>query len=77
MQNFNFLIDIINTVTLINFGVTHQTSDGFTFGQSFWFTVCSTIASVITNVTLIWDFLRTPDFAASGKSLCVYIVTQG
>jgi hypothetical protein len=49
------------------FGVIHAVSDGFTYGQSFWMTVCSTIVSFITNVTLIVDLIRTPDFSKSGK----------
>ena len=49
------------------FGVIHAVSDGFTYGQSFWMTVCSTIASIFTNVTLIVDLIRTPDFSKSGK----------
>lgn len=48
------------------FGVEHRFNDGFTYGQSFWLTVCSTAASTITNVTIIVDFVRTPDFAHRG-----------
>ena len=29
--------------------------------------VCSTIASSVTNVSLIWDLWKTPNFAKSGK----------
>ncbi|KAK7059765.1 tandem pore domain k+ channel [Favolaschia claudopus] len=61
--------DIINIVTLVIFGVEHRFDDGFTYGQSFWITVCSTIVSTFTNVTLITDLLRTPDFDNSGSGL--------
>lgn len=61
-------IDLINIVTVIVFGVEHRFDDGFTYGESFWMTVCSTAASTITNVSLIYDYVKTPDFAKSGKS---------
>ena len=59
-------IDIINIICVTTFGVEHRFNDGFTYGQSFWLTVCSTAASTITNVTLIMDYIRTPAFAQSG-----------
>lgn len=62
-------LDIINIITVTIFGVIHRFNDGFTYGQSFWFTVCSTIASSLTNITLIIDFVRTPDFARSSSGL--------
>ncbi|TFY80973.1 hypothetical protein EWM64_g3038 [Hericium alpestre] len=61
--------DIINIVTVIVFGVEHRADDGFTYGEAFWMTVCSTIVSLVTNVTLIWDFFKTPNFAQSGSGL--------
>ncbi|KAF8645936.1 hypothetical protein AX16_007467 [Volvariella volvacea WC 439] len=61
--------DAINITAVIAFGVTHRFDDGFTFGQAFWMTVCSTIASTLTNVTLLFDILRTPNFATSGSGL--------
>ncbi|KAG1741433.1 uncharacterized protein EDB91DRAFT_1237119 [Suillus paluster] len=61
--------DIINIVALTIFGVSHRFDDGFTYGEAFWITVCSTVASVITNVSLIIDFIRTPDFKTSGSGL--------
>ncbi|KAG0707998.1 hypothetical protein DFH29DRAFT_561772 [Suillus ampliporus] len=61
--------DIINIVALTIFGVSHRFDDGFTYGEAFWMTVCSTVASVITNVTLIIDFILTPDFKTSGSGL--------
>ncbi|KAI5121123.1 hypothetical protein M0805_002795 [Coniferiporia weirii] len=61
--------DIINIVAVTIFGVIHRFNDGFTYGQSFWFTVCSTVASVVTNATLIVDYVRTPDFARSSSGL--------
>ncbi|KAG2036002.1 hypothetical protein BDR03DRAFT_867055 [Suillus americanus] len=61
--------DIINIVALTIFGVTHRFDDGFTYGESFWMTVCSTVISVITNVTLIIDLICTPNFKTSGIGL--------
>ena len=62
-------IDIINIICVTTFGVEHRFNDGFTYGQSFWLTVCSTIASTITNVTVIVDYVRTPQFSRSGAYL--------
>src|ERR1700733_4640276 len=67
--------DIINIVAVTVFGVQHRFSDGFTYGQSFWMTVCSTAASTITNATLIWDLYRTPDFNKSGMNI-LFIMAQ-
>ncbi|QRW10440.1 ion channel protein [Ceratobasidium sp. AG-Ba] len=61
--------DIINIVAVTIFGVVHAVDDGFTYGQAFWMTICSTIASVITTVSLAWDLYRTPEFARSGSGL--------
>ncbi|KAH8101114.1 hypothetical protein BXZ70DRAFT_1064214 [Cristinia sonorae] len=61
--------DIINIVTVIIFGIEHRFDDGFTYGQAFWMTVCSTLVSTITNITLIMDFIFTPNFATSGSGL--------
>lgn len=61
--------DIINVVAVTVFGVKHRFNDGFTYGQSFWMTVCSTIASCFTTATLLWDLYRTPDFNQSGSGL--------
>ena len=65
-------VDIINTVAVTVFGVIHRFNDGFTYGESFWFTVCSTIASLFTNITLAYDLAVTPDFASSGRSLSIF-----
>lgn len=65
-SNLTTFPDTINIVTVITFGVEHRFNDGFTYGQSFWMTVCSTIASSFTNLTLVTDLIRTPDFAQSG-----------
>jgi potassium channel subfamily K, other eukaryote len=67
--------DIINIVAVTVFGVQHRFSDGFTYGQSFWMTVCSTAASTITNATLLWDLYRTPDFNKSGMNI-LFIIEQ-
>ncbi|KAF9236055.1 hypothetical protein BU15DRAFT_77364 [Melanogaster broomeanus] len=61
--------DIINIIAVVIFGVEHRFNDGFTYGDSFWMTVCSTIASSVTNVTLIIDLIQTPDFDRSGSGL--------
>ncbi|KAJ7474538.1 hypothetical protein B0H11DRAFT_2035816 [Mycena galericulata] len=61
--------DVINITAVTIFGVEHRFNDGFTYGQSFWITVCSTIVSTFTNFTLIMDLLRTPDFENSGSGL--------
>ncbi|VDB92444.1 unnamed protein product [Peniophora sp. CBMAI 1063] len=61
--------DIINIIVIVTFGVEHRFNDGFTYGESYWLTVCSTIVSLITNGTLIWDLWRTPNFAKSGSGL--------
>ncbi|EGO03438.1 hypothetical protein SERLA73DRAFT_45542, partial [Serpula lacrymans var. lacrymans S7.3] len=61
--------DVINITAVTIFGVEHRFNDGFTYGESFWMTVCSTIASTLTNITLIMDLIRTPDFEKSGDGL--------
>ena len=62
-----FYTDAINIATVTAFGVIHRVDDGFTYGQAFWMTLCSTVASTITNLSLIVDFVRTKDFAHSGE----------
>jgi hypothetical protein len=62
-------LDIINIIVIIVFGVEHRYDDGFTYGQSFWMTIASTAVSCITNVTLVVDYVKTPDFAQSGSGL--------
>ncbi|KZP17478.1 voltage-gated potassium channel [Athelia psychrophila] len=61
--------DIINITAVATFGVVHRFDDGFTYGQPFWMTVCATIASTITNITLVRDLYITPDFNRSGSGL--------
>lgn len=58
--------DIINIVAVTVSGADHRFNDGFTYGEAYWMTVCSTVVSFFTNVTLIIDFIRTPDFRTSG-----------
>jgi potassium channel subfamily K len=66
-QLLNFLFsDILNIVTCVTFAVQHRFNDGFTKGEAFWMTICSTIVSSITNLTLIWDLVRTPNFEKAG-----------
>ncbi|PIL27708.1 transporter [Ganoderma sinense ZZ0214-1] len=61
--------DIINIVIITVFGVEHRFDDGFTYGQAFWSTLCSTAISSCTNILLITDFIRTPEFAKRGSGL--------
>ncbi|CAK5272536.1 unnamed protein product [Mycena citricolor] len=61
--------DLINITAVTIFGIEHRFNDGFTYGQSFWITVCSTAVSSFTNLTLITDLVRTPDFEHSGSGL--------
>jgi len=78
MVNFLYLLvsiwyelvpsDILNVVTIVTFGVQHRNSDGFVKGEAFWMTVFSTVISTITNLTLIWDLVVTPNFAEAGMS---------
>ncbi|KAI9568046.1 hypothetical protein HD554DRAFT_2022737 [Boletus coccyginus] len=58
--------DTINIVALATFGAM---KDGYTFSQAFWMTLCSTIVSMFTNVTLIIDLVQTSDFKRSGDGL--------
>ncbi|KDQ60083.1 hypothetical protein JAAARDRAFT_32466 [Jaapia argillacea MUCL 33604] len=61
--------DIINVTAVTIFGIEHRFDDGFTYGQAFWLTLCSTIASVMTNISLVVDLVRTTDFSKSGSGL--------
>ncbi|KAH9959409.1 hypothetical protein BC827DRAFT_501236 [Russula dissimulans] len=63
------LHDILNIVTIVTFGIQHRFSDGFVNGEAFWMTLFSTVVSSITNLTLIWDFVRTPNFAEAGSGI--------
>jgi hypothetical protein len=56
-------------VTVTTFGILHNVDDGFTTSEAFWMTICSTVVSTITNFTLIWDFVKTPNFSKAGKSV--------
>lgn len=64
-----FVHDVINIAVVTTFGVVHRFDDGFTYSQAFWMTVCSTIASVTTTITLLLDYFLTPNFANSGSGL--------
>jgi potassium channel subfamily K len=61
--------DIINIVIVTIFGVIHDVNDGFNYSEAFWLCVCSTVASMFTNITLIYDLVKTKDFARSGSGL--------
>jgi hypothetical protein len=76
VQFVDYMTDLINIVAVTVFGVEHRFDDGFTYGQSFWMTVCSTIASSFTNATLIWDLSRTPDFNKSGRHILFLVEHQ-
>jgi len=60
--------DILNIATVVIWAIQHRFDDGFTNGEAFWMTICSTIVSSITNVTLIWDLVTTPNFEKAGMS---------
>src|SRR5258706_5262612 len=64
-----FVHDMINISVVTTFRVIHRFDDGFTYSQAFWMTVCSTIASVTTTITLLFDYFLTPNFANSGSGL--------
>src|SRR6266540_3041721 len=69
---YNYVLrytDLISIAAVTVFGVIHRFDDGFMYGPSFWFTVCSTIVSTATNITLIVDYVNTKDFAHSGEFL--------
>lgn len=61
--------DIINIAALIAFGVIHGVDDGFDYSEAFWMCVCSTTASFFTNITLVYDLIRTKQFRYSGSGL--------
>ncbi|KAF8500393.1 hypothetical protein F5888DRAFT_1384540 [Russula emetica] len=61
--------DILNIVTVTTFGIIHSVDDGFVTSEAFWMTICSTIVSTLTNFTLIWDFVKTPNFAKAGSGI--------
>jgi len=63
---FSHFSDILNIATVTTFAVQHRFTDGFTNGEAFWMTICSTIISTITNLTLIWDLVKTPNFDKAG-----------
>ena len=58
-------------MTVATFAALHRANDGFTMSEAFWMTICSTVVSTITNFTLIWDFVKTPNFAKAGGSVLV------
>lgn len=76
-KHFKYSPDIINIVTVTTFGIQHSVNDGFTNSEAFWMTICSTVVSTITNITLIWDFVTTPNFAKAGMSVsvCLHLFT--
>lgn len=69
------LIEIINITALIVFAVTHGSTEGFVYGQSYWMSVCSLVVSTATNITLIIDYCRTKNFTKSGTLLGTYYWT--
>ena len=66
------IIEFINITALIVFAVTHRFTEGFTYGQSFWMTVCSMVVSISTNITLIIDYCHTKNFTNCGTPFCTY-----
>jgi hypothetical protein len=61
--------DVVNIATLAVFGIQRRVDDGFTYGQPFWMTVCSTIISTTTNIALVVDYLRISSFTSKGSGL--------
>lgn len=59
---------MINIATLVTFGVIHRANDGFTYGDAYWMTVAATVASLVCNITLVIDLVRTKDFRNNGTS---------
>ncbi len=66
-------LDILNIVIVIIFGTQHRFNDGFTYGEAYWTTICSTVLSIVTNILLIWDFVKTPNFGKSGSCFSLFI----
>jgi potassium channel subfamily K len=64
---FKFILDVLNTTAIITFIIKTQKDDGFILGQAFWMTLCSTIAALATNVTLILDYWSTTDLERHSK----------
>ncbi|KAH8927374.1 voltage-gated potassium channel [Atractiella rhizophila] len=52
---FLTLHDILNIISLIWFAIIHAVDDGFTYGQSFYLVLVSTVISLIVNGSLIID----------------------
>ncbi len=61
--------DAINIATLVTFGVVHAVDDGFQYGIAYWMSVAATAASMTCNVTLVWDYVQTKNFARNGSGL--------
>lgn len=61
--------DIINITAIAIFGVIHSVDDGFTYSESFYMTIASTVASVLVNITLVLDFWTTKNFRNAGSGL--------
>jgi len=67
IHTFKHRSDLINIPAVTIFGIIHRFDDGFTYGQSFWFSVCSTVIATTTNITLVVDYATTKDFGTSGE----------
>ncbi|KDQ56001.1 hypothetical protein JAAARDRAFT_208252 [Jaapia argillacea MUCL 33604] len=61
--------DAVNIIIISTSAVKHGSDHRFTFSKDFWSTVCSTMLSLTSNITLVVDFVRTPEFAKSGSGL--------
>lgn len=64
-----FVHDIINIIEVVSYFVLRREQDYYTLSTAFWLVCCSTITSMLTNSTLIYDWIRTPNFAKSGSGL--------
>lgn len=66
---FLLIHDVINIAALVIFGIIHSVDDGFTYSQAYWVTMASTITSLTVTMTLLIDYVRTPNFSSSGSGL--------
>lgn len=66
------LSDTLDIIVIVIFIVKTQTDDGFSLGQAFWMTLCSTIAALTTNLTLILDFWKTSGIERDSKRMKLY-----
>ncbi|TFK20395.1 voltage-gated potassium channel [Coprinopsis marcescibilis] len=61
--------DLLSIAVVILFASKHRPGEEFTFGQPFWTSLCGTFAAFITNITLVVDYIMTPNFEKNGSGL--------